>query len=81
MNIFAGSTEIQMLCWRVVLGLAQLMIAATTMATKDQGLPYNMSPRGDCPRRRSRPLACAACSAPSAISARLSSISPSRCWW
>ena len=44
MNIFAGSIEIQMLCWSVVLGLAQLVIA-TTLATKDQGLPYNLSPR------------------------------------
>lgn len=44
MNIFAGSIEIQMLCWAVVLGLAQLVIA-TTLATKDQGLAYNMSAR------------------------------------
>ena len=46
--MFAGSTEIQMLCWAVVLGLAQLVIA-TTMATLDQGLPYNMSPRDAAP--------------------------------
>jgi uncharacterized MAPEG superfamily protein len=44
MNIFAGSTEIQMLCLCVVLGLVQLVIA-TVMATKDQGLLYNVSPR------------------------------------
>jgi uncharacterized MAPEG superfamily protein len=44
MHIFAGSIEIQMLCWSVVLGLVQLVIA-TTLATKDQGLPYNLSPR------------------------------------
>jgi uncharacterized MAPEG superfamily protein len=44
MNIFIGSTEIQMLCWSVVLGLVQLVLA-TAMATKDQGLPYNISPR------------------------------------
>jgi uncharacterized MAPEG superfamily protein len=44
MNIFAGSTEIQMLCWTIVLGLVQLVIA-TTMATLQQGLPYNLSPR------------------------------------
>ena len=44
MNIFAGSTEIQMLCWAVVLGLVQLVVA-TTLATRDQGLPYNMSAR------------------------------------
>jgi uncharacterized MAPEG superfamily protein len=44
MNIFAGSMEIQMLCWAVVLGLVQLMIA-TSLATKDQGLAYNLSPR------------------------------------
>jgi len=44
MNIFTGSIEIQMLCWSVVLGLVQLVIA-TTMAAKDQGLPYNLTPR------------------------------------
>jgi uncharacterized MAPEG superfamily protein len=44
MNIFTGSIEIQMLCWSVVLGLVQLIVA-TTMATIEQGLPYNMSPR------------------------------------
>jgi len=44
MNIFTGSTEMQMLCWSVVLGLVQLVLA-TAMATKDQGLPYNVSPR------------------------------------
>ena len=44
MNIFTGSIEIQMLCWSVVLGLVQLIIA-TTMAAKDQGLPYNLTPR------------------------------------
>lgn len=48
MNIFAGSIEIQMLCWAVVLGLAQLLIA-TTLATKDQGLAYNMSARDAAP--------------------------------
>jgi uncharacterized MAPEG superfamily protein len=44
MNIFAGSIEIQMLCWSVVLGLVQLFLA-TSLATKEQGLPYNLSPR------------------------------------
>jgi uncharacterized MAPEG superfamily protein len=44
MHIFAGSIEIQMLCWSVALGLAQLVIA-TTLATRDQGLSYNISPR------------------------------------
>ena len=48
MTIFTGSTEIQMLCWSVVLGLAQLIIA-TALATKDQGLPYNVSPRDQPP--------------------------------
>jgi uncharacterized MAPEG superfamily protein len=38
------STEIQMLLWSVILGLAQLAIA-TTLAVVDQGLPYNMGPR------------------------------------
>jgi uncharacterized MAPEG superfamily protein len=44
MNIVTGSIEIRMLCWAVVLGLVQLVIA-TVLATKDQGLAYNMSPR------------------------------------
>jgi len=44
MNIFAGSVEIQMLCWSAVLGLAQLVIA-TTLSVKDQGLPYSFGPR------------------------------------
>jgi len=44
MNSFTGSIELQMLCWSVVLGLVQLVIA-TSLATKDQGLPYNMSAR------------------------------------
>ena len=48
MHIFAGSIEIQMLCWSVVLGLVQLVIA-TALATKDQGLPYNLSPRDPPP--------------------------------
>ena len=54
MNIFTGSTEIQMLCWSVVLGLVQLVIA-TSLATKDQGLPYNLSPR-DLPPPSVTPL-------------------------
>lgn len=44
MNLFAGSIELRMLCWAMVLGLVQLIIA-TSLATKDQGLAYNMSPR------------------------------------
>lgn len=44
MNIFAGSLEIRLLCWAVALGLVQLLLA-TTLATKDQGLAYNLSPR------------------------------------
>src|ERR1700760_1874567 len=44
MHSFAGSIEIQMLCWSVVLGLVQLVLA-TSLATKDQGLAYNLSPR------------------------------------
>jgi uncharacterized MAPEG superfamily protein len=44
MNIFTGSIEIQMLCWSVVLGLAQLVIA-TSLATKDQGRAYNIGTR------------------------------------
>jgi uncharacterized MAPEG superfamily protein len=38
------STEIQMLVWSIILGLFQLVLA-TVLATKDQGLPYNLSPR------------------------------------
>jgi uncharacterized MAPEG superfamily protein len=48
MNIFTGSIEIQMLCWSVVLGLVQLVIA-TAMATKNQGLAYNVGPRDAAP--------------------------------
>jgi uncharacterized MAPEG superfamily protein len=44
MTIFAGSIEVRMLCWAVVLGLTQLLVA-TALATKDQGLAYNLSPR------------------------------------
>ena len=44
MNIFTGSMEIRMLCWSMVLGLVQLVIA-TTLALKDQGPAYNTSPR------------------------------------
>ena len=48
MNIFAGSTEIQYLCWAVVLGLVQLVLA-TAAATHQQGLAYNLSPRDGAP--------------------------------
>lgn len=44
MNIFAGSIEIQMLCWSAVLGLIQLVIA-TALSVKDQGVPYSLGPR------------------------------------
>ena len=44
MNIFIGSTEIQMLCWSAVLGLVQLVIV-TVLAIKDQGPAYNISAR------------------------------------
>jgi uncharacterized MAPEG superfamily protein len=54
MNIFTGSTEIQMLCWAVVLGLVQLVLA-TSLATKDQGMAYNMSAR-DVPPPSITPL-------------------------
>jgi len=54
MNIFIGSIEIQMLCWSVVLGLVQLVLA-TSLATKDQGLAYNMSAR-DLPAPSVTPL-------------------------
>lgn len=48
MSIFAGSTEIQMLCLGMVLGLLQLVIA-TSLVTRDQGLAYNISPRDKAP--------------------------------
>ena len=54
MHIFTGSIEIQMLCWSVVLGLVQLVLA-TSLATKDQGLPYNLSAR-DMPPPAISPL-------------------------
>ena len=44
MNIFSGSVEIQMLCWSIVLGLVQLVIA-TVLCVKDVGLPYALGPR------------------------------------
>jgi uncharacterized MAPEG superfamily protein len=40
--------EITMLLWSVVLGLAQLIIAVV-MASRDLGLPYNVSPRDQPP--------------------------------
>jgi uncharacterized MAPEG superfamily protein len=48
MNIFAGSIEIQMLCWSVVLGLVQLILA-TAFETKDQGRAWNISSRDGTP--------------------------------
>jgi uncharacterized MAPEG superfamily protein len=48
MNIFTGSIEIQMLCWSVVLGLVQLVVA-TTLALKDQGRAYNIGSRDGAP--------------------------------
>jgi uncharacterized MAPEG superfamily protein len=48
MNIFTGPIEIQMLCWSVVLGLAQLT-AATLGRLVDQGLSYNISSRDQPP--------------------------------
>jgi uncharacterized MAPEG superfamily protein len=48
------STEIQMLLWSLVLGLVQLVIA-TSLATRDQGLAYNLSPR-DLPPPPVRPM-------------------------
>ena len=49
-----ASIEIQMLLWSMVLGLLQLVIA-TSMATRDQGLAYNLSPR-DLPPPPVKPL-------------------------
>jgi uncharacterized MAPEG superfamily protein len=48
MNLFNGSPETTMLLWSALLGLVQLFIA-TSMATKDQGLAYNLSPRDGMP--------------------------------
>jgi uncharacterized MAPEG superfamily protein len=48
MGVFAGSIEIQMLCWSIVLGLVQVVICAA-MSTKDRGLPYNLGSR-DAPQ-------------------------------
>ena len=48
MNLFNGSPETTMLLWSALLGLIQLVIA-TSMATKDQGLAYNLSPRDTAP--------------------------------
>ena len=43
-----GTIEIHMLLWATVLGLVQLVIA-TSAATLEQGLPYNLSPRDQAP--------------------------------
>ena len=48
MNLFNGSPETTMLLWSAVLGLVQLLVA-TTLATIDQGLRYNLSPRDAAP--------------------------------
>jgi uncharacterized MAPEG superfamily protein len=48
MNLFNGSPETTMLLWSAILGLVQLLVA-TSFATKDQGLPYNLSPRDAAP--------------------------------
>ena len=42
--MFAGSTEMQMLLWAVVLGLVQLAIA-TTLIVLQRGLPWAAGPR------------------------------------
>lgn len=44
MNIFTGTTEIQMLCLSTALGLIQLVIV-TALSVKDQGMPYSLGPR------------------------------------
>ena len=41
-----GMTEITMLLWSVVLGLAQILIASMAV-NKDVGLPYNLSSRDE----------------------------------
>ena len=57
MNIFAGSIEIQMLCWSVVLGLVQLVLA-TSLATKDQERELLTFSGGDAPQSETcEPLA------------------------
>src|SRR5215469_18842244 len=48
MHIFTGSIEIQMLCWAVVLGLVQLVVA-TTLSVKDLGLTYATGPHDTPP--------------------------------
>ena len=48
MNLFNGSPETTMSLWSTILGLVQLLLA-TTLATIDQGLPYNLSPRDAAP--------------------------------
>jgi uncharacterized MAPEG superfamily protein len=49
MTIFSGSVELQYLCWSIILGLVQLMVA-TVMATRELGTKWNMSPR-DAPTK------------------------------
>ncbi len=44
MEVFSGSIELQLLFWSVILGLAQLLIAAA-LSTRDKGVAHNLSPR------------------------------------
>jgi uncharacterized MAPEG superfamily protein len=46
--VFSGSIEIQMLCWSIVLGLVQLLLA-TGPAVAQQGLGYHSHARDEAP--------------------------------
>ncbi len=46
MELFTGTMELQLLCWSVLLGLAQLLIAAM-LSTRDKGVAHNLSPRDE----------------------------------
>ena len=77
-SIFTGSIELQMLCWSLVLGLVQLVVA-TTLCDQGRDLPYRRLARAICRRRRSGPPA-------RMLRAfgnfrETSYISPCRCWW
>ena len=46
MELFTGTMELQLLCWSVALGLAQLL-AAAMLSTRDKGVAHNLSPRDE----------------------------------
>jgi uncharacterized MAPEG superfamily protein len=56
MNAMTGMTETTMLLWSVVLGLAQIAVAAMAVSS-DVGMPYNLSTRDEPPPKSPGKLA------------------------